>query len=180
MSVHLRVAIVAAGLVLSAACSKTGEPKKQAATPPPQQPAAPAAVQPAKSLAEADFEVGGVKVAVLELKRTSTGITARWQYRNETDGDVKASLGGTIGGDNQRLPRNAYLLDAATKTKYAVEKDADGKLVAAQHGEFVHAVRLKPKQIVNTWAKFPPLPETSKRVTLIIAGAPPFEDLPLE
>ena len=179
MTAHrFAAAIVALAL---AACSKTEEPKKQAATPPPQQqPAAPAVAQPAKSLAEADFEVGGVKVAVLELKRTSTGITARWQYRNETDGEVKASLGGTVGGDNQRLPRNAYLLDAATKTKYGVEKDTDGKLVAAQHGEFVHAVTLKAKQTVNTWAKFPPLPETSKRVTLIVAGAPPFEDLPLE
>ena len=177
MTAHrFAAAIVALAL---AACSKPEEPKKQAATPP-QQPAAPAAAQPAKSLAEADFEVGGVKVAVLELKRTSTGITARWQYRNETDSEVKAALGGTVGGDNQRLPRNAYLLDAATKTKYAVEKDTDGKLVAAQHGEFVHGVTLKAKQTVNTWAKFPPLPEASKRVTLVIAGAPPFEDLPLE
>ena len=177
MTAHrIAAAIVALSL---AACSKPEEPKKQAATPP-QPPAAPAATQPAKSLAEADFEVGGVKVAVLELKRSSTGITARWQYRNETDNEVKASLGGTVGGDNQRLPRNAYLLDAATKTKYGVEKDTDGKLVAAQHSEFVHSVTLKAKQTVNTWAKFPPLPETSKRVTLVIAGAPPFEDLPLE
>ena len=177
-ALRFAAAIVALSL---AACSKTEEPKKQAAPPPPPpQATAPAAAQPAKSLAEADFEVGGVKVAVLELKRTSTGITARWQYRNETDNEVKASLGGTVGGDNQRLPRNAYLLDAATKTKYAVKKDTDGKLVAAQHGEFVHSVTLKAKQTVNTWAKFPPLPETSKRVTLVIAGAPPFEDLPLE
>jgi len=180
MSVHFRLAVVAAALVLSAACSKTEEPKKQAATPPPPQAAAPAPAQPAKSLAEADFEVGGVKVALLELKRSSSGITARWQYRNETDSEVKASLGGTVGGDNQRLPRNAYLLDAATKTKYAVEKDTDGKLLAAQHSEFVHGVTLKPKQTVNTWAKFPSLPETTKRVTVVIAGAPPFEDMPIE
>jgi hypothetical protein len=178
MTVLFRLAAAAAVLALSSACSKTEEPKKQAATPPATQP--PAAPQPAKSLAEADFEVGGVKVALLELKRSSTGITARWQYRNETDSEVKATLGGTVGGDNQRLPRNAYLLDAATKTKYGVEKDTDGKLLAAQHGEFVHGVRLKPRQIVNTWAKFPALPETTKRVTVIIAGAPPFEDMPVE
>lgn len=170
MTVRFRIA-VAAALVLAGACSKTEEPKKQAA---------PAAAQPAKSLAEADFEVGGVKVALLELKRSSTGITARWQYRNETDSDVKAALGATVGGDNQRLARNAYLLDAATKTKYAVEKDTDGKLLAAQHGEFVHSVTLKPRQTVNTWAKFPSLPETTKRVTVVIAGAPPFEDMPIE
>jgi hypothetical protein len=171
MTVLFRLAAAAAVLALSSACSKTDEPP---ATQPP------AASQPAKSLAEADFEVGGVKVALLELKRSSTGITARWQYRNETDSEVKATLGGTVGGDNQRLPRNAYLLDAATKTKYGVEKDTDGKLLAAQHGEFVHGVRLKPRQIVNTWAKFPALPETTKRVTVIIAGAPPFEDMPVE
>ena len=180
MTVLLRLAAATAVLALASACSKTEEPKKQAVTPPPPQAAAPAAAQPAKSLAEADFEVGGVKVALLELKRTSTGITARWQYRNETDGEVKAALGGTVGGDHQRLARNAYLLDAATKTKYGVEKDTDGKLLAAQHGEFVHGVTLKPKQTVNTWAKFPSLPETTKRVTVIIAGAPPFEDMPLE
>ena len=63
MTVLLRLVTAAAVLALASACSKTEEPKQRAAA------------QPAKSLAEADFEVGGVKVALLELKRSSTGVT---------------------------------------------------------------------------------------------------------
>jgi len=165
----IRYAAIAA-LLAVAACSKTEEQKKQAAGP----------AQAAKALAEADFQVGGVKVALLEVKRSSTGVTARWQYRNETDKEVSAAVGGTVGGDQQRPARHAYLLDGATRTKHAVVEDTDGKLVAAQHGEMVHAFKLKPKETLNTWAKFSAIPETSKRVTIVVAGTQPFEDVPVE
>ena len=190
MSVHFRLAMVAAALVLSAACSKTEEPKKRAATPPPappqaapaQPPAAPAAAAApaAKPLAEADFQANGVKVALLELKRTSTGINARWQYRNESDSEASAAIGASVGSDPWRAANTSYLLDGATRTKYSVAKDSDGKLVAAQHNEFVHSIKLRPRAVINTWAKFDAPPETTKRVTVVIGGAPPFEDVPIE
>ena len=176
-----RLAVAGVALVVAAACSRTEEPKKQAAQPPSQAaPSAPPAAPAAKPLAEADFQAGGVRVALLEVKRSSTGVTARWQYRNETDKVVSASIGGTVGGDQQRPARHAYLLDGATKTKHPVVEDTNGKLVAAQHGEMVHAFKLKPKETLNTWAKFGAIPETSKRVTIVIAGTAPFEDVPVE
>jgi hypothetical protein len=130
-------------------------------------------------IAVADHEVGGVEVALLEVKRTSgDSITIRYRYTNNTTEKKRLSHGGD-GLYAWRFAHDAYFIVPTTKLKYTPLKDENGYPVAADHQQFGSGITLAPKQVVNTWTKFPaPAPEVEK-ITVFVPGAPPFEDVVL-
>jgi hypothetical protein len=130
-----------------------------------------------KGLGTSDYEVSGVEVTLLEVKRTSGDtITARWRYRN-TDNDNKQLTKGTGWTDSWKLALDSYLIDGANKKKYMVLKDAEGKPIAASHGS--GAIKLAGGKTLNTWAKYPAPPENVQKITLYLPGVAPFEDVPI-
>jgi hypothetical protein len=144
---------------------------------PPQAATSPAAQPQAAGLGTSDYEVSGVEVTLLELKRTSGDtITARWRYRN-TDNDNKRLTEGTGWTDSWKLAWDSYLIDGTNKKKYMVLKDAEGKPIAASHGS--GSIKLAAGKTLNTWAKYPAPPENVQKITLFLPGVAPFEDVPI-
>ena len=144
-----------------------------------QQPGAAAAIQPRANapLGTSDFEVTGVEVTLLELKRTSGDtLTARWRYRN-TGTDTKELTKSTGWTDSWRLAWDSYLIDGVNKKKYLLLKGADGMPIAAAHGS--GSITLGGGQTLNTWAKYPAPPEDVQKVSLYLPGVAPFEDVPI-
>jgi len=135
-----------------------------------------AAPQPA-AIATAEHEVGGVEVALMEVKRTTgDSVTIKFRYTNKTTGQKKLDHGGQ-GLDAWRFAWDAYFVDPATKQKYVTLKDENGYPVAANHQQFGTGITLAARQVVNTWAKFPAPPPDVEKVTVYLPGAPPFEDV---
>ena len=134
------------------------------------------ASQPA-AIATAEHEVGGVEVALMEVKRTTgDSVTIKFRYTNKTTDKKKLDHGGQ-GLDAWRFAWAAYFVDPATNKKYETLKDQDGNPVAANHQQFGTGITLAAKQVVNTWAKFPAPPSDVEKVTVYLPGAPPFEDV---
>jgi hypothetical protein len=132
------------------------------------------------AIATADYEVPGVEVALLSVKRVSDGtLTVKWEYRNTTDQPEKLgeSFKGMGWSEPYSLVYDAYLLDVANKMKYPVLKDTRGDLVAGKHPGQRKVVVLGPKQTLGTWAKFMAVPASVRTISVFIPGTQPFEDV---
>jgi hypothetical protein len=133
--------------------------------------------EPARVLASADHEVGGVKVELLEVKRDSpTVVTVRWRYRNETDEPKQLTKQRTGSIDAYRLSLNSYLLDQVKRVKYPLSRDTDREPVASRNGEPNRYIVIGPKATINVWAKYI-VPESTKKVAVAVEGVSPFEDI---
>ena len=134
----------------------------------------------AEGLGIHEHQVGGVDVVLLELKRTSGDIiTARWEYRNNTE--EKKQLTDQRSGwlDPYRLAANAYLLDNANRIKLAIMRDPTNHPVTSAVGRQNSYIFLKPKETMKVWAKFQAPDKYVKKVTVAIPGVEPFEDVPI-
>jgi hypothetical protein len=135
---------------------------------------------PASAIAVNDYEVDGVEVALLSVKRISDGtLTVKWQYRNKTNQPKKLgeSFKGMGWSEPFSLVYDAYVVDARNKTKYPVLKDTRGDLVAGKHPGTRKVVVLEPKQTLGAWAKFAAPPADAKKISVFIPGTQPFEDV---
>ena len=140
--------------------------------------ASPATPTPPTVLGTGDYEVSGVEVTLLELKRTSGDtLTARWRYRN-ANAEQKALTKGTGWTDSWALSMESYLVDSSNKKKYLVIKDSSGQPLAGSHGGS-GSIKIGAGQTITTWAKFPAPPESVQKVTIYIPGMAPFEDIPI-
>lgn len=134
------------------------------------------------SLGTSDYEVDGVQVVLLSVKRISDGtLTVKWEYRNTTDQPKKlgASFEGMGSSEMFSLVWHAYLVDAPHRTKYPVVKDERGNPVAARHAAG-KVVVLGPKKTLGVWAKFIAVPMETKKISVFIPGTQPFEDVPIQ
>ncbi len=130
-----------------------------------------------KILASADHEAGGVKVELLEIKRDSpTVVTARWRYRNESSAAKQLTGQRTGWIDPYRLSSESYLLDETSRVKYEVSRDTDRRPVASRNGSPNQFISIRPKQVIDVWAKYI-VPESVTTVTLSIEGVRPFEKI---
>ncbi len=144
----------------------------------------PAAASPGEAappeLGVAEYEVPGVEVALLSVKRVSDGtLTVKWEYRNKSGKPAKlgASFKGMGWSEPFSLVYDAYLVDARNRKKYPVLRDTKGTLVAGKHGGQGKVVVLEPGKALSTWAKFISVPADTKKVSVFIPGVPPFEDV---
>jgi hypothetical protein len=160
-------------LALSLAWLASGPPFEAAAAPP----ADPGGAAPA--IAVGDYEVEGVEVDLLSVKRVGDGtLTVKWEYRNKTDQPKKlgASFKGMGWSEPFSLVYDAYLVDARNRMKYPVVRDTRGDLVAGKHGGR-KVVVLEPRKTLGTWAKFMAVPAEVSKISVFIPGTQPFEDV---
>ncbi len=147
---------------------QTGKPQSKK----PAQTSAPAGPAP---LATADHEVDGVEVALMEVKRTpGDAVTIKFRYTNKTTDKKKLDHGGQ-GLDAWRFGSDVYFVDPATNKKYTPLKDQNNYPIAAKHEQFGVGITFAPRQVVNTWAKFPAPPPEVEVITVYLPGAAPFE-----
>jgi len=135
--------------------------------------------KPAAAIAVNDYEVDGVQVALLSVKRISDGtLTVKWEYRNKTNEAKKLgeSFPGMGSSEVYSLAWHAYLVDGRNKMKYPVVKDTRGDPVAGKHGPG-KVVVLGPGKTLGTWAKFIAVPPEVKKISVFIPGVQPFEDV---
>lgn len=135
---------------------------------------------PAANLGVHEHQVGGVDVTLLEVKRTSGDmINVRWEYHNKTSEKKQLTDQRTGWLDPYRLAAEAYLIDGANRTRYPVMRDSTNHPVSAKIGGQNSYIFLGPKQTLVTWAKFAaPGPDVDK-VTVVLPGVEPFEDVPI-
>lgn len=121
----------------------------------------------------------GVEVTLVEVKRTGgESVTVKWRYRNTSANEVKLSKGGSSWIDPYRLTAETFLVDPLNKKKYLVITDDQRIPLASKHGDW-QGVTLAPGQSLSAWAKFPAPPAEVEKLTVTIAGVPPFEDAPI-
>jgi len=139
------------------------------------------AAQPAgrAGLGVADTVVGGLKAALLELKREGDGaLLLRWELRNVTGEKVEVPPLNQAGMNPWRLARGAAVQDASG-TKYEVLDYATPKPQAAKHDDFTFAARFAPRQVVQTWARLQAPPADVKRVDVYLPAAQPIKAVPI-
>ena len=132
----------------------------------------------AAEIAVEPHAVGGVDVALLEVKRTSGNtLTVKWEYRNKTNEKKQLTDERTGWIDPYRLSYQMYLLDTKNHVKYTVAQDETKHPIAGKHGAVNKYIFIGPKQTLATWAKFAAPPADVVKVTVSIPGAAPFEDV---
>lgn len=166
--------------------SNSNTQPQRAATPavsdqanPPAAPGAPAApAAPAgPALATADGDKPGIRVEVVELKRTS-GDTVNLKFAMINDSDEDMSFSYDFGEDKKTSDfgtvAGAYLIDAVGKKKYFVVRDTEGACLCSRGLNSV-----KPKTRASLYAKFPAPPAEVEKITVVIPRFTPMDDVPI-
>ncbi|MDR3703824.1 MAG: hypothetical protein P4L56_29515 [Candidatus Sulfopaludibacter sp.] len=166
-------------------CTKSEPPAtstaaQQPASPPatPASAPAPASTPPPSAVSGAtpvpvDGDLPGVRIAVNELKRTSTTVTLKFTVYNTSDKGF--STQGVFDGDGYHRYRHVgaiHLIDEESKKKYFVVTDSDGSLLCSDN-----ISDIAPKSQITLWAKFPAPPSEIKKITVEIPHFVPFEDV---
>jgi hypothetical protein len=107
----------------------------------------------------------GVRVEVTELKRASGG-TVDLRFTLINDSPDYATF--NIGAEGE-----TYLVDPVGKKKYFVAQDSSGKCICSG----VAAARANSRS--NQWAKFAAPPDDVDRLSIVIPGFSPMDDVPL-
>jgi len=170
-SLIIVVVVLCAGLMLSVAQQKKSSTPAKEAGP----------AESAKAIAVHEFtgeNAQGVDLALMEVTRTAPDVViVKWEYRNKTDTPQQLASGSKGWSDPYRLSINTYLLDEDTKTKIPVSRDDKRVPVAAGHGApNQRAITVPGSKTLKTWAKYI-TPAATKKVTVVIVGAEPFEDV---
>jgi hypothetical protein len=186
---------VLAGTLLFTGCSKLAEYGKSNSNSntPPQQAATPAlsdqpdtssstaptgapAIPAGPALATSDGDKPGIRVEVVELKRTS-GNTANLKFAmiNDSDKDMEFSYEfGEGSTSDYGTVAGTHLIDAEGKKKYFVVRDTEGACACSRGLKSI-----KPKTRTNLWAKFPAPPDDVQKITVVIPHFTPMDDVPI-
>lgn len=133
---------------------------------------------PRKAVAETDAEAEGIKVEVLDVRRTAGG-TVNVVYRHRNAGTKRFRL--PDGGEGCS---KAYLLDPASRTKHEVVKTkATGRDMGRLCGTTTDfsatwvGATIEPGQTLTLWAKMTAPAEGAKTVSFYVPGAPPIDNV---
>ena len=134
----------------------------------------------AQSLASAKLSTlaPGIEVQVLSLARTGGGVvTLRFTLENPTDTKVDI-VGGHLTAYDRSDVGKVSLVDYANKKRYVVMKDSDGGCVCSTADEYgAHEIQAGGR--LEFWASFAAPPEDVTRITVLVPGAPPMQDVPI-
>jgi hypothetical protein len=179
---RLSVTIAFAVAVALCSCGKSESPATSTVTQQPASPpAAPPSAVPAASPAAAssatpapvDGDLPGVKIAINELKRTSSTATLKFTVYNTS---AKAfTTQGIFDGDEYHRFRHVgaiHLIDGESKKKYFVVTDSDGRFLCSND-----IADIPPGSQITLWAKFPVPPSEVQKITVEIPHFVPFEDV---
>lgn len=134
--------------------------------------------QASSVLATSDGDFPGVRVEVLELKRTGgETVTLKFAIVNESDKSI--NFGHSFGDESRaivdyRSIGGVYLIDASGKKKYHVVRDAEGKCLCSRG-----LGKIEPGSRMNLWAKFPAPPDSVEKITVVIPHFIPMDDVPI-
>ena len=187
----VRIILLVAALLVTG-CSKLGgtntsntnAPASQASTPASEggragsvpTGAEPAPVSAGPALATSDGDKPGIRVEVVELKRTS-GNTVNLKFAMINDSDKDMGFGYDFGeGSTSDIGTvaGAHLIDAEGKKKYFVVRDTEGACACSRG-----LSSIKPKTRANLWAKFPAPPDEVQKITVVIPHFTPMDDVPI-
>jgi len=187
----VRIMLLVAALSITG-CSKLGEYKTSntnAAASPGSTPAAEggragsvpagsdaAPVSTGPALATSDGDKPGIRIEVVELKRTS-GNTVNLKFAMINDSDQDMGFGYDFGeGSTSDIGTvaGAHLVDAEGKKKYFVVRDTEGACLCSRGLNSI-----KPKTRANLWAKFPAPPDDVQKITVVIPHFTPMDDVPV-
>ncbi len=168
-------------------CGKLMEYGNSNGNTPPQQAATPAvsdqtntssspapAVPAGPVLATTDGDKPGIRVEVVELKRTS-GDTVSLKFAMINDSDQDMGFGYDFGeGSTTDIGTIAgtHLIDAAGKKKYFVVRDSEGACLCSRGLKSI-----QPKTRANLFAKFPAPPADVQTITVVIPHFIPMDDV---
>jgi hypothetical protein len=136
----------------------------------------PAPVSAGPVLATSDGDKPGIRVEVLELKRTSGNtVNLKFAMINDSDKDMAISYDYGEGktGDFGSVA-GAHLIDAEGQKKYFVVRDTEGACLCSRG-----LSDIKPKTRSNLWAKFPAPPDEVQKITVVIPHFTPMDDVPI-
>jgi hypothetical protein len=127
-------------------------------------------------LASTDGDKPGIRVEVVELKRTS-GETVNLKFTMINDSDKDMSFGYDFGeGSTTDISTIAgtHLIDAAGKKKYFVVRDTENACLCSRG-----LASIKPQTRANLFAKFPAPPDDVQKITVVIPHFTPMDDVPI-
>ncbi len=190
MSKTGRLALAAALCVVFASMAGCGK-KEQSAAPtastassqsaPAPAPVAPPAAAPAPASAGAapaaatDGDIPGIRVAITELKRSSSAVTLKFTMFNDTDADF--NIYGKFDEDPYRGYQNVsgvHLVDTVSKKKYFAVSDSDRKCLCSDD-----VPPIAKRSSVVLWIKYPPIPDDVQKITIQIPHFIPMDDVPI-
>jgi len=120
-----------------------------------------------------DGDLPGVKIALNELKRTSSTVTLKFTVYNTSDKEFQTQ--GIFDGDEFHRFRHVgaiHLIDAESKKKYFVVTDSDGNFLCSNN-----ISNIPPRSQITLWAKFPAPPNEVQKITVEIPHFVPIEDV---
>ena len=136
----------------------------------------PAPVSAGPALATSDGDKPGIRVEVVELKRTS-GNTVNLKFAMINDSANDLSFGYDYGEGSTTdigTVAGAHLIDAGGQKKYFVVRDTDGACLCSRG---LHSIR--PESRANLWAKCPAPPDDVQKITVVIPHFTPMDDVPI-
>ena len=146
-----------------------------ASAPAPAPAAAAAPAAPSAPSAATEGDIPGIRVAINELKRTSSSVTLKFTLYNDSATTFKVY--GTFDEDPYRGYRNfggVHLIDTASKKKYFAVADSDKKCLCSDD-----VADMPSNSSVALWVKYPPVPDDVQKITVQIPHFIPFEDVPI-
>jgi len=188
---RVRIILVVAALSL-AGCSKLAEDKTSNTSAPASQASTPAGaggqagsvpkgtdpapVSAGPALATSEGDKPGIRVEVVELKRTSGNtVNLKFAMINESDQDMGFGYDfGEGSTSDMGSVAGAHLIDAEGKKKYFVVRDTEGACACSRG-----LSSIKPKTRTNLWAKFPAPPDDVQQITVVIPHFTPMDDVPI-
>jgi hypothetical protein len=165
-----------------AGCAKKDEsapatasaPASQTAPAPVTTPAAsPAPASAGAPLAATDGDIPGIRVAITELKRTSSAVTLKFTMYNDTDAEF--SLYGKFIENPYKGYQNlsgVHLVDTVSKKKYFAVADSEQKCLCSDD-----VPPIAKKSSVALWVKYPPVPDDVQKITVQIPHFIPMDDV---
>ena len=133
----------------------------------------------APAIASADGDMPGIRVEVLELKRTS-GDTVSLKFAMINDSDKETGTFGYDFADPDHSVKDVggfggiHLIDAAGKKKYFVVRDTENNCVCSRN-----VPSIKPKTRASLFGKFPAPPADVQKITVVIPHFIPMDDVPI-
>jgi hypothetical protein len=177
-------AIAGCGKKEEAAPSQAAAPASPAAPAPAPAPAsapasapaaAPAPASAGASLAATNGDIPGLRVAVNELKRSSSAVTLKFTIYN--DSDAEFDIYAKFIEEPYKGYRNfggVHLVDTVSKKKYFAVADSDNKCLCSDD-----VPAIAKRSSVALWVKYPPIPDDVQKITVQIPHFIPMDDVPI-
>jgi hypothetical protein len=175
----LTVAVFLISAAMAGCSKKEASPSSNASAPASQTAPAPASTSapaPASAgapLAATDGDIPGIRVAINELKRSSSAVTLKFTMFNDTDAEFsiygKFNESPYVGYQNVAA---VHLVDTVSKKKYFAVADSNNKCLCSDD-----VPPIAKKSSVVLWVKYPPIPDDVQKITVQIPHFIPMDDV---